>query len=258
MGRAPVQKTLGGSHGGKIMKRLATLLVSEAKSTVRDEILIILACTPVMLTFLIRFGEPLLRNLLDGLVDLSRHHGTIVAVLTSMTPMMFGWLIGFKLLDDRDEHTLSAIAVTPLTKRGYLVYRTILVLGLSALLNTVLIPLTGLRGIVFTRFIPVSLMASLEAPVTALILAAFAGNKVEGLAVAKFMGILSALPVLPFYITSPFIFAAGITPFFWVGKALSLSGGPFGPYITAVAAGFAVHVAYLALFLSIFNRRVEW
>jgi fluoroquinolone transport system permease protein len=239
------------------MKRLSILLSSEIKSTVRDEILIIIACVPIFLTFLIRFGEPPLRNLFTGLVDLTRHHGTIVAVLTSMTPMMFGWLIGFKLLDDRDEHTISAIAVTPLTKRGYLIYRTVLVLALSFLLNTALIPLTGLSGIVFTRFVPVSLMASLEAPIMALVLAAFAGNKVEGLAVAKFMGIFGAAPALPFYIHSPFVYAAGITPFFWTGKALSISAGPAGPYIAAVAAGFAVHLVYLAVFLKIFNRRAE-
>lgn len=239
------------------MRRLSTLLVSEVKSTVRDEILIIIACIPILLTVLIRFGEPPLRNLLFQFVDLSRHHLTIVAVLTSMTPMMFGWLIGFKLLDDRDEHTLAAIAVTPLTKRGYLIYRTILVFGLSIFLNTALVPLTGLTGIVFIRFVPVSLMASLEAPIMALILAAFAGNKVEGLAVAKFLGIFSAVPVLPLYISSPFVYTAGVIPFFWVGKALSLSAGPIGPYLAAVAAGFAVHLVYLAVFLKIFSRRVE-
>lgn len=239
------------------MKRLSTLLTSEVKSTIRDEILIIIACAPVFITFLIRFGEPPLRNLLDGMVDLTQHHGTTAAVLTSMTPMMFGWLIGFKLLDDRDEHVLSAIAVTPLTKRGYLVYRTVLSLVLSVLLSIVLIPLTGLKGFDFPRFLPVAVMASLEAPITALILAAFAGNKVEGLAVAKFMGIFAALPALPFYIHSPFVYTAGITPFFWVGKALSLSGGPFAPYIAAVAAGIIVHLLYLAVFLSFFNRRVE-
>jgi hypothetical protein len=239
------------------MKRTAALLISEIKSTARDEILVILACVPVFLTLFVRFGEPPLREILSGTLDLTRHHGTIAAVLTSLTPMMFGWLIGFKLLDDRDEHTLTAIAVTPLTKRGYLIYRTLLVLGLSILLNTALIPLTGLEGIVFFRFVPVSIMSSLGAPVTALILAAVSGNKVEGLAVAKFMGILGAAPVLPFYIDSPFIYAAGITPFFWTGKSLALSAGPLFPYIASVAAGFAVHLVYLAVFLTLFNRRVE-
>ncbi len=239
------------------MKRLSTLLVSEVKSTVRDEILLIIICVPIFLTLLVRFGEPPLRGLLIEFVDLRRHHLTIVAVLATMTPMMFGWLIGFKLLDDRDEHTLSAIAVTPLTKQGYLMYRTVLVFLLSAFLNTTLIPLTGLTGIDFARLVPISIMASFEAPIMALVLAAFAGNKVEGLAVAKFMGIFSAVPVLPLYISSPFVYVAGIVPFFWVGKAISLSNGPAGPYCAALTAGFVVHLAFLTAFLKIFNRRLE-
>jgi hypothetical protein len=239
------------------MKRLSTLLVSEAKSTVRDEILLIITCVPIILTLLVRFGEPPLRGLLTEYLDLSRHHLTILAVLASMTPMMFGWLIGFKLLDDRDEHTLSAIAVTPLTKQGYIVYRTALVLVLSAFLNTTLIPLTGLTGITLGRLIPISIMAAFEAPIMALVLAAFAGNKVEGLAVAKFMGIFSAVPVLPLYIDSPFVYAAGIVPFFWVGKTVSLTAGPAGPYFLAVGAGLAVHLLCLAVVLQLFNRRLE-
>lgn len=239
------------------MKRLSMLLVSEVKSTVRDDILLIITCIPIFLTFLVRFGEPPVRALLIEYVDLSRHHLTIVAVLASMTPMMFGWIIGFKLLDDRDEHTLSAIAVTPLSKQGYIMYRTVLVVVLSAFLNTMLLPLTGLTGITFGRVIPISIMASFEAPIMALILAAFAGNKVEGLAVAKFMGIFSAVPVLPLYIDSPLVYTAGIVPFFWVGKTISLAVGPAGPYYLAIAAGLVVHLACLAVVLKIFNRRLE-
>jgi hypothetical protein len=239
------------------MKRLSTLLVSEAKSTVRDEILLIITCVPIFLSLLVRFGEPPLRILLIEYVDLSRHHLTILAVLASMTPIMFGWLIGFKLLDDRDEHTLSAIAVTPLTKQGYIIYRTVLVLALSAFLNTTLLPLTGLTGITLGRLIPISIMAAFEAPIMALVLAAFAGNKVEGLAVAKFMGIFSAVPVLPLYIDSPFVYIAGIIPFFWVGKTVSLAAGPAGPYFLVVGAGLAVHLLCLAVVLHLFNRRLE-
>lgn len=239
------------------MKRLTTLLISDAKNTVRDDIMLIITVVPIFLSLLVRFGEPFLRSALEPYIDLRLHHGAIIAVLTSMTPMMYGWIIGFLLLDDRDEHTLSAIAVTPFSKRGYLLYRTLLIFLLSCVLTTVLVPLTGLAGLVLPRFIPIAVMTSLEAPLFALALAAFSGNKVEGMAIAKFMGLMGMLPLLPFYIDSPLVYIAGITPFFWVGKSVLLMEGSVGAYILSVAAGYLIHAAYLALFLWIFNRRVE-
>ena len=239
------------------MKRLTTLLISDAKNTIRDDIMLIITIVPILLSLLVRFGEPYLRSALAPYLDLKLHHGAIIAVLTTMIPTMYGWIIGFLLLDDRDEHTLSAIAVTPFSKRGYLLYRTLLIFLLSCVLTLVLIPLTELSGLVLPRFIPVAVMASFEAPLFALALAAFAGNKVEGLAVAKLMSLVDIFPILPFYIDSPLLYIAGITPFFWVGKSLSLMEGPAGAYILSIIAGFALHFLYLDLFLRIFNQRVE-
>lgn len=239
------------------MKRLAALLVNDAKSALRDDIMVIVACVPVFLALLLRFGEPHLQLVLAGVVDLTPHHPVAIAVLTSMIPMMFGWVVGFMLLDDRDEQTLTAIAVTPLTKRGYLFYKTAMVTVLSFALSIVLIPLTGLTGLDYARFLPVAAVASLEAPIIALILAAFAGNKVEGLAVAKFISLLGLLPILPFYIDSPFVYIAGVTPFFWTGEALSHIASPLGPYLLPAAAGLVVHLLAFVLLLRVFARRVE-
>ncbi|MFA7566091.1 MAG: hypothetical protein WCY01_03635 [Alkalispirochaeta sp.] len=240
------------------MNRLVSLLVNDGKNAIRDDILPVVACIPVFLVLLIRFGEPQLQAVLPASIDLSVHHPAVIAVLTCMTPMMFGWVIGFMLLEEREEHVLSAIAITPLTKRGYLLYRITLVTVVSIVLTAVLIPLSGLSGIsglTMPRYLIISVMAALEAPFFALILATLAGNRVEGLAVAKLLGIIVIPPILPFYFDSPAVYLSGIIPSYWIGEALTRIDGPFPSFVGPVVVGFVLHFITLRGGLAYFSRR---
>lgn len=237
--------------------RLRALVVGDVKKIFRDDIRAIMSFVPIFLTVLVRFGVPPFTRVILPYFDLADYHLVILTVLTGMTPMMYGWLIGFLLLDDRDEKTLMAIAVTPLTKNGYLAYKITSLMILSLVLKLVLMPLTGLSGFNYSRFLPVSIMASLEAPLVALALAAFAGNKAEGLAMAKFLSLLNGVPVLPFFITSPLVYIAGIVPFFWLGTAILAFDSPWPVFWAHVLAGLVVHLVWLVVLLRIFDRRVE-
>jgi fluoroquinolone transport system permease protein len=46
-----------------------------------------------------------------------------MSFLVVVMPALVGMVIGFLLLDQRDDQTLAALQVTPLTLNGYLIYR---------------------------------------------------------------------------------------------------------------------------------------
>jgi fluoroquinolone transport system permease protein len=58
--------------------------------------------------------------------DLSVYYPLIMSFIAVAMPMIYGALIGFLVLDQRDDNTITALQVTPLTLVGYLGYRVAL------------------------------------------------------------------------------------------------------------------------------------
>ncbi|MFW5685537.1 MAG: hypothetical protein ACOC0O_02685 [Spirochaetota bacterium] len=238
------------------VRRFVAIAGVDARSVARDDVLQILAWVPPALVAIVRLGEPLLAGALEPGVTLADHHGVILTVLVILTPLVYGWVLGFLLLEARDERSLAAIAITPVSVEGYLAVRVAFLTALSLILTLSLVPLAGLSRFAFARLVPVAGMAALCVPLMALSLAAFAGNKVEGLAIGKFMAVLMIAPILPFYTTSPVAMIAGVIPFYWIGDAIAAMSGPPARYWASVAVGFVVHAVAAGLLLRAFRRRI--
>jgi fluoroquinolone transport system permease protein len=107
-------------------------------------------------------------------------------------PGMVGMVIGFLFLDERDARTLTALRTTPLSMRQYLLYRVALPLVLGTASTLIGYPLTGLTPLSLTTLLPIVVVASLSAPLLALVLAVAAPNKVAGFAVVKVLNLVGS------------------------------------------------------------------
>jgi fluoroquinolone transport system permease protein len=71
-----------------------------------------------------------------------------------------------------------------------------------------------------TTLIPIGLLGGLSAVVTLLLIVTVANNKIQGIAMVRALGMLSAgLPCLPWFIDSPWNLAFGVLPPYWAAKA---------------------------------------
>ena len=132
-------------------------------------------------------------------------------------------LIGFLLLDERDENTLTALLVTPLPIGAYLAYRITLPLILGFVVTCVTYPLVGLAPISAVDLVVVAGLVSLGAPGAALFLAVFAENKITGLAFTKVLNAIGLIPVLAYFIQSDWQLLAGVLPAYWPMKVVWLA-----------------------------------
>lgn len=109
----------------KTLRVLQALGPIDTKSVSRDSLLRWMVFYPLLLAGLIRWGVPWLtvRLLMQFQFDLTPYYSLLMSFVLLMTPMLTGMVIGFLLLDQRDDQTLTALQVTPLTLSGYLVYR---------------------------------------------------------------------------------------------------------------------------------------
>jgi fluoroquinolone transport system permease protein len=166
---------------------------------------------------------------------------------------MYGTVIGFLLLDQKDDRTLSALQVTPLTTGGYLAYRMGIPLALSVLMTPVALELSGLATPSLWRQLVASIGAAPIAPAYALLLATFARNKVQGFALVKAAGALNWPPVLAYFVDSGWQWAFGLCPTYWSAKLYwELDAGSPRSWLVLPAA-----IACLGLLIAALLRRFD-
>lgn len=225
----------------------------DAKSVVRDSLLRWMLLLPILLALLMRWGVPGLANslLTEYGFDLRPYYPLITSFMVLVSPMLIGVVIGFLLLDQRDDGTLAALQVTPLSLNGFLIYRITVPMVLGVLLTLAIIPLTGLVQIHPLSVLVVAVAAAPFGPIYALLLPCFADNKVQGFALMKALGILSWPPIIAYFLPPIWQWVMGIVPTYWPVKLFwILESGESGwwPY-------FLVALVYQAVLMVPLLRR---
>ncbi len=220
-------------------RALSAFALADAAGVRREPLLALLLASGPLLTVVLRVGDALDVPVPDALA--------VSFLLVLLVPFILGLLVGLVLLDERDGQVLEALRVTPLSLNGYLAYRCGSAVVLSALVLGCCVPLSGLAG-ELPRLVPSLLLASLFAPVPALLFAAFASNKVEGLAVMKAFSLLLFLPLLAWFADPRWEPAFGVLPTYWPVKAFwqAEAGATWWPWVAAGAVYDSVLIAWLA------------
>jgi fluoroquinolone transport system permease protein len=240
----------------KMLCVLQALGPIDAKSVSRDPLLRWMVFYPLLLAGLIRWGVPWLtvRLLMQFQFDLTPYYSLLMSFVLLMTPMLTGMVIGFLLLDQRDDQTLTALQVTPLTLNGYLVYRISLPIILSLMITLIIFPLAGLVEIGFGPLFLAALSAAPLAPFYALSLAAFAANKVQGFALTKTLGVLLVPPLLAYFVPPPWQWVFGLVPLYWPVKLFWMLYTNEPGYLFYLVIGLLYQFLLLLVLLRRFNK----
>ncbi|MFD2169899.1 hypothetical protein [Tumebacillus lipolyticus] len=240
-----------------MMRMAMRMSLGDARQVVRDPVLLMSMLAPLLMALVIRLGVPFADGLAEERIGISLlgHEPFLISFLLSATPLMLGLLIGFLLLEERDEEMLAYLAITPLGKIGYLCYRLISPVLLSVIFSLIGFLVAGVEAPDALHLWPVLLMLALEAPLLALMMGVFAGNKVEGLALSKAAGVLFVAPVVAYFVTGPWQWAAGVLPTFWAVKAFLASGVGESVYWLYIGVGIPFHALLLVLLVKKLNAK---
>ncbi len=239
-----------------ILKVFRALGPVDVRSILRDSLLRWMLIIPLLPAMIVRWGIP---ELTDWLVkaysfDLVPYYSLIMSFFVLFIPTLVGVVIGFVLLDERDDRTLTALRVTPLQITDYLAYRISAPVIVSILLTMVAFPIAGLVTVPTLPLLAITIMASIEAPIFALLLAVFARNKVVGLALYKGFSIFYFAPLAVFFIQTKWQLLAGLFPTYWPVKTFWLAVSGNADWIVYLLAGFAMHGLVLWLLLKQFQK----
>lgn len=200
------------------MKLFTGLGPLDARSIGRDALLRWMLALPLLIVvpmwlvlppLLVRIGA------LFGVALPSLYPSIASAALLLITPMLYGLVIGFLLLDQRDDQTLSALQITPLPVGHYLAYRLVAPTVLSYGMTVAAVLLAGLPNLHLLGLLLAGMVAALHTPLLALGLACFAANKVQGLALMKAGSVLLLAPLIGLLLKSNWRYLFGILPTYW-------------------------------------------
>lgn len=238
----------------QITRTIRSLGPIDAVSVRRDPLLRYMIITPVFLALLVRFGVGAISDMLMQRMgfDLTPYYPAIMSYfIVLMIPFMFGVVIGFLLLDEKDADTLTALQVTPLPLGSYVAYRVTIPTVLSVVMTLIAFPISGLSSLSLPEMVLVALSSALLAPVFALFLGAFAQNKVQGFALLKGLGAILLVPVAGFFVKMPLQLLFGLLPTYWPLKAYwQLDAGQPDFWIY-----FLIGLIYQGTLLALFLRR---
>jgi fluoroquinolone transport system permease protein len=238
------------------MGKYRALVLGDLRQVGRDPVLLMGLIGPSLLVAVIRLGVPVVSAELERMTGfrLLDHAEFMASFLVLIIPLLLGMMTGLLMLEERDENLIGYYAVTPLIRRGYLLYRLLLPTLLSVAFSGVFLRLSGVAVWGWKCGLMLVLLA-FEAPMLALFLAAFAANKVEGLALSKAAGLFLAAPIAVCYVPGAWKFVAAVLPSFWTVLCYVADGT--WEVLTAFAMGGAVHLAVLRWLLRAWERRID-
>ena len=230
------------------MSAVSAYARADLRSIWRDPFTRLLLAGPLLLVVVVRLAEPGVARLLaaEAGVRAADHHAAAAGFLLLMLfPFLYGSLMGLLLLDERDGGILMALRVTPVSLRGYGLYRSALAAALTAVTLAVGLPASGLLTVPMAAALPAIALSALLAPLPAFLLAGFSANKVEGMAVLKAIGLPLFSPVVAGVVDAPWRWAFAVVPTFWPAETLwrADAGQTAGPVALVGAAYVLVLVA---------------
>ncbi len=233
-------------RGLTVLKALGPI---DARSVQRDSLLAWLVAMPLVVGLLVRWGAPAVAAWLvrDFGFDLTRYYTLLMSYfIVLQVPMITGLVIGFLMIEERDDRTLTALLVTPLPLGDYLRYRIGWPLLLGAALTGVSFWIAGLVTLPWGWLLAIVGLAALEAPLMSLFLFGFAADKVQAFAFVKGVGAVLLAPVAAWFVPEPWQLLAGLVPSYWPIKAFWLvSEARTGGALLVLAAGLVVHLSLL-------------
>lgn len=194
------------------LARVLTLARKDARSVARDGFLLWLIGYPLVLCLAMRAAVPFV-----GLEGLGLWLAPASVVLA---PSLIGMVLGFTLIEEREQETWVLLRVLPLRPETLLLYVGAMPFALGFALSLVCTLLYGRPPVAWPAYFGGVAVASLSAPALALGLAALARDKIQGLALAKLLSASSLAAILAFVLEPVWQPLLYWSPWYWIYLAL--------------------------------------
>jgi fluoroquinolone transport system permease protein len=220
------------------VRSLLALGRADATRITRDPFLIFMVTYPWIMAVVLNRVLPWLSARFADRFALTAYYPMAACLVAVLVPYSMGLVLGFQLLEEKDERSLVAVSVTPLSLDHYVLYRTTLYGLVSLPLVVLLHELLAVVAVPTGAIAVVAVAATPMIPLMALVIAGFASNQVEGFAVMKGGGFLLVGPLVSFLVPRHWDLLFGVLPTYWPIEAYyaAAEGSTFSFWAAAVTS----------------------
>ncbi len=233
------------------------ILKHELKNILRDKMYFFFAFFSLILIIIAIFLIPYLRDVESDLAA-----NILVTFFILMGSFLYGAITGFTLLDDQDDFVLFSLKITPIKVRSYIFMKLAISYIFGLITTLLMILLTGfLDTSSFIDILFIVLLAPMQGPILALIVNAFASNKVEGFVVMKLSGIILLAPIAALFISNWTELLLGLIPGFWPVRIITMQLLPTTFFINSTwmyfGLGLIINAVSFYLLFKLYAKRVN-
>jgi len=232
------------------------ILKAELKNILRDRLYLFFVLYPIVFGT----GGYFLVEWINNTYPTSPWGAITAMMLIVITGFIFGALIAFTLLDDKDDNVLMSLKITPISVKQY-VYVKILVGMIFGFIASLIL-------IIATDFLPdanifvilgVAILAAVQVPSIALIVNSFSDNKVEGFVFMKLSGMIIMFPLIGFLVTGWAQYLLGVAPGYWAGRLIEIQLLPSenGSNILIFLIGILYNLLATWLLMKLFTKKTS-
>lgn len=222
------------------MKKYLSLLKYEFKTIIKDPTNLMMVLYPFLVLFIVGVIMPLAMDKVDNKNAAATTLLILLAAVLAVGVFVIGALLGFSLIENKDEKTILSICVTPVKVEGYTIFKVVYTYVFSFIGNLVIVgglkiiakdtfvietgaePIYLLNNLSWLQIVIFALVNSLFVPAIALIIGGVAKNKIEAFAMMKSSGFMIMIPALTLlnFFKDWKQYLLGFAPNFWPIKAM--------------------------------------
>ncbi|MEM1324342.1 MAG: hypothetical protein AAGI23_00230 [Bacteroidota bacterium] len=235
------------------MSQFIALAQGDFRQIFRDRTLLIFLFVPFILLAVVRSLVPYLTAQYP---IVENYHVLVMMLVGVQTSVIFGFIVAFLILEEKDEQVLQVIRVLPISPSYFILYRVLFATIFSTVSAYIVIRFSG---IAFPGEVNTALLAiqyGLVAPFIALLVATFAANKVEGMAFFKGVNLFLLLPIVTFFIKGIWQYAFAVIPTFWTYSFYEKSVEAAAPNVVWYLSGLVVYALAIVLVFLRFKGKV--
>lgn len=247
------------------MAQLASKLGrTDLKLFARDRFLMFMLLFVVYIAAALRYGLPWLNTYLseNGILpnasyalSLADFYPLLVAFFAVFEgTLIAGTIFGFALLDEKENDTIKAMSVTPVSLNRYMLYRLVLAVILTFVIVVAQVLFINLAMLPLWQIVLISAGGSLTAPIVTLFYVNFAENKIQGMAYAKFVSVGGWIIVLAWFVAEPWQWLFGLFPPYWINKAYWLAFEGNSWWWLALILGIVTQLGVIVWLVQRFNK----
>jgi hypothetical protein len=234
------------------MKKIASLIQTDLRQIFRDKTLTVFLFTPVLLIIFVRLFVPYITQVYPAIEPF---HPMVMMFAGIQTAIMFGFIVSFILLEEKDEYVLQVIRVLPISPFHFILYRLLFATLFSALGAFLMINLGGIAYPGLLNSLLLSFQYGLTAPFITLIIATYAKNKIEGMAFFKGIDLILLLPMLSFFLAGNIKYVFSVIPAYWTYNLFNASLTQ-GNTVSFFLVGLFVYSAVITVLFFQFKKRI--